>query len=125
MKAAEYLIACKTKLDLKSDYKLAQALKIQTSLLARYLKGVSIPGPVVAFRVAEILGDQPSAVIAEFEAERAERDGKAEEAEELKGWARKLASILLIAGVSGFPNADAGLHQPTTSKNSVENLYIV
>lgn len=113
MKAVEYLTAVKAKLKITSDYALGKALKVSKQTAGKYARGEAIPGPVVAFRVAEILGDQPAAVIAEFEAERSERDGKPDEADEMKGWARKIAggaaSVLLALGIAHFPNADAQL----------------
>lgn len=116
MKTADYLAECKSKLNVTSDYKLAKALKISTQLMAKYAKGQSVPGPVVAFRIAEILGDQPAAVVADLEAERAERDGKPEDADYLRGLVRRIAggaaSILLAAGFGGFLNSDANLARP-------------
>lgn len=125
MKATEYLAACKAKLNLSSDYKLAKALRVPPNLLSKYVLGKNVPGPVVAFRVAEILGEQPAAVLAEFEAERAERAGDADEADEWKGWAKKIgggaASVLLALGLAQSPNADAQLRVA----QSADSLYIV
>jgi hypothetical protein len=129
MKTAEYLAAVKAKLDISSDYKLAKALGISTQRMAKYSKGQDVPGPVVAFRIAEILGDQPAAVVADFEAERAEKMGKEDELEEWRGWVQSVrrafgfagVSILLAAGNGGISNANAGLaHAPT-----VDTAHIV
>jgi hypothetical protein len=129
MKTADYLAAVKAKRNIVSDYKLAKALSISTQLASKYVKGQSVPGPVVAFRIAEILGDQPAAVVADLEAERAEKMGKEDELEEWRAWlqtARRArgfagASILLAAGSGGISNANAGLaHAPT-----VDTAHIV
>jgi transcriptional regulator with XRE-family HTH domain len=113
MKTAEYLAAVKAKRNITSDYKLAKALGLQQSLVTKYQKGTTVPGPLVAFKIAEILGDQPAAVIADFELERAEKTEKADDAEEWRGFVKKLggaaASILLVMGLGGFSNADARL----------------
>lgn len=125
MKTADYLAAVKAKRNITSDYALGKALKVSKQTAGKYARGEAIPGPVVAFRVAEILGDQPAAVIAVFESERAERDGRTEEVDELRHWLRKIggaaASILLATGLGGFPNADATLAH---AKNSAD-IYIV
>lgn len=113
MKAVEYLAAVKAKRNITSDYKLSKALGISTQMASKYANGQNIPGPIVAFRIAEILGEQPAAVIADFELERAERDKKEDEADEWKGFVKKLggaaASILLVMGLGGISNADARL----------------
>ena len=113
MKAVEYFAAVKAKRNITSDYKLSKVLGISTQLTSRYTNGQNIPGPIVAFRIAEILGEQPAAVIADFELERAERDQKEDEVEEWKGFAKRLgglaATILVALGVGGFSNADARL----------------
>jgi hypothetical protein len=117
MKTADYLIALRGKLGQNgvpaTDYRVAKALKIRTQLMSKYSNGQNIPGPVVGFRIAEILGDQPAAVIADLEAERAERDGNADDADYLRNVVKKLAggamSVLLACGLGGMSNADARL----------------
>jgi predicted transcriptional regulator len=121
MKAIDYLNAVKEKLNVTSTYKLGKVLKVSKQMARKYETGESIPGPVVAFRVAEILGEQPAAVLTIFEQERAERDGKPEEAEEWKGWLKRLAAILAVAGIGGFPFGDANL----AHAQQTDNLYIV
>ena len=122
MNTQEYLSAVKAKLGISTDYKLAKALGVSRQLASKYVLGKNVPGPLVAFRIAEILGDQPSAVIADLEAERAEKGGKEAEAHEWHEIARRLAaSILLAVGVGSFPNADARLaqvEQPSQERTS-------
>jgi transcriptional regulator with XRE-family HTH domain len=126
MKATEYLAAVKAKLNLTSDYKLAKALNIPSSLIAKYQAGKNVPGPLVAFKVAEILGDQPAAVIADFELERAEKAEKADDAEEWKGFVKKLggvaATILVAMGIGGIPNADARLASQSIEQQSIHRI---
>lgn len=110
MNTQQYLAAVKAKLSISTDYKLAKALGVTRQLASKYANGKNIPGPLVAFRIAEILGDQPSAVIADLEAERAERGGKDAEAQEWHDIAKRLAACILLAVGSGtFSNADARL----------------
>ena len=122
MKTSEYIAAVKAKLNVSSDYAVAKALGTSRQRVSGFVNGKTVPGPLTAFKIAEILGDQPAAVIADFEAERAEKMGKDED---LDAWRavlqqlRKVAglagmSILLAAGSAGFSNADARLAtQPT------------
>lgn len=124
MKTQEYLAACKEKLNITTDYKLAKALGVQQSLVTKYLRGQVVPGPLVAYRVAEILGDQPFAVMADFEAERAEKMGKADDVQEWQGIIKKIAGgamgILLAVGMGFSPNADAQLRSaPTLTKRHI------
>jgi predicted transcriptional regulator len=111
MKTAEYLASVKARLQITSDYAMAKALKVSRQRASDYVLGKVIPGPVVAFRIAEIIGDQPAAVVADLEAERAERDGRPEEADYLRDVLRRLggaaASVLLAVGIGTPPNAGA------------------
>lgn len=112
MKAINYLALVKAKLHITTDYALAKALKVSKQTAGKYSSGAVVPGPVVAFRVAEILGDQPAAVVADFEAERAERDGKGDDAEYLRRAIKRLggtaaawlATILVAGGLGSFPS---------------------
>lgn len=126
MKATEYLTAVKTKLNLSSDYKLAKALALPPSLVSKYMAGKNVPGPLVAFKVAEILGDQPAAVIADFELERAEKAEKADDSEEWKKVIRRIggtaATILVALGIGGIPNADARLASSAKDYQSIHRI---
>lgn len=126
MKTSEYLAAVKAKRNITSDYKLSKALGVTNSQMSKYQSGTVVPGPVVAFRIAEILGDQPAAVIADLELERAEKTGKADDAEEWKSFVKKLggvaATILVAMGMGGTPNADARLSQLSTGDQSIHRI---
>lgn len=122
MNTLEYFEAVKVKLNITSDYKLAKALGISRQLASKYATGKSVPGPLVAFRVAEILGDQPWAVLADFERERAENLGNDAEAYEwqdiIKKSAGGLMSILLGLLIFHFPSADAHLRTASSADTS-------
>lgn len=120
-----YLSAVKAKLNITSDYALAKALNISRQLASKYARGQTIPGPVVAFRVAEILGEQPAAVIVTFETERAERDGRADEADELRGWMSRLASIVLAAGIGILSFGGADLAHSSDVEHSIHRIQYV
>ncbi|CAN7399478.1 hypothetical protein LJR129_002473 [Acidovorax sp. LjRoot129] len=126
MKTLEYLAAVKAKRNITSDYKLSKALNVPSSLIAKYQAGKVVPGPLVAFKIAEILGDQPAAVIADFELERAEKTEKTDDAEEWRGFVKKLggaaASILLVMGLGGFSNADARLDNRSNNQLDIHRI---
>lgn len=126
MKTVDYLAAVKQKLNLSTDYKLAKALGVPSNLVSKYQSGKNIPGPLTCFKIAEILGDQPAAVIADLELERAEKTAKDQDADEWKGLIKKLGgaamSILLAAGLGGFSNADAHLQHSQNDANNTHRI---
>lgn len=125
MKTAEYLDAVKAKLNLETDYKVAKALGVPDSLMSKYRRGKSVPGPLTGFKIAEILGDQPAAVIADLERERAEKMEKSGDVSEWDGLIKKIgggvASILLVASMGLGANADAA----SSRVQPLEFVYIV
>lgn len=129
MKTVEYLAAVKAKLEITSDYKLAKALGIPSNLVAKYQSGKNVPGPLTCFKIAEILGDQPAAVIAELELERAEKMAKNDDATAWKGLIQKIGggamSVLFMLGGGGISNADAKLATDRSQINAVNGGYIV
>ncbi len=67
MRTSELLKDCKIKLKISSDYELAKKLGIPTQRIYDYMKGKRIPNPYACIRIAECLGLDPLALIAEFE----------------------------------------------------------
>jgi hypothetical protein len=125
MTTNEYLDAIKAKHNYRSDYVLARALRVASDQVSKYRKRGVVPGPLVAARIAQLLGEQEVAVIMDLERERAANGGKAEEAAEWSTIIRKIgggaASVLLAAavGVLSFGGADLARSQ------SADSLYIV
>jgi transcriptional regulator with XRE-family HTH domain len=111
MNTSDYLSAVKAKLNITSDYALAKALGVSRQRASDYVLGKSVPATLVAFTIAEILGEQPAGVIAELELERAEKMAKEGDVELWKARLRRLggaaASILLGALMLGQPNGGA------------------
>lgn len=73
-KAKELLLECKIKLGIQTDYKLAQALKINRGILSGYMKnkeekGYRVPDAYACVRIALALRRDPAEIIAEIEAE--------------------------------------------------------
>ena len=68
-KAKELLLECKIALGVKTDYKLAQALKINRGIVSDYLSGKRVPDVYACVRIALALKRDPAEIIAEIEAE--------------------------------------------------------
>lgn len=120
MNTREYLAAVKAKHNITSDYALAKLLGSSRQRVCDWQAGRGAMGPLMCFKVAELLGEQPAAVVAEIELERAEAAAKEEDADAWKKVIRRMggtaATILVALGVGGMYNADAKLAQ------SVDNL---
>lgn len=69
MNGQEYIKACKEKLNLDTDYKLAQHLEISQSDLNFYARGKRLPSVYACFKIAECLGLDPSIVMADIASE--------------------------------------------------------
>ena len=125
MNTREYLAAVKAKHNIVSDYALAKLLHVSRHRVSEWQAGKGAMGPLMCFKVAELLGEQPAAVVAEIELERAEAAAKEEDADAWKKVIRRMggtaATILVALGVGGISNADAKLAQPSQA----EHLYIV
>ena len=67
MRTRELLKDCKIKLKISSDYALAKELKINRARICDYMKGKGTPNAYAAVKIAECLGLDPLALIAEFE----------------------------------------------------------
>ena len=108
MKALEYIDAIKAKYGVTSDYAVAKLLGASTQKVSNWRKRGELPGPLMCFKIAELLGDQPSAVIADIELERAEKGERDADAEAWRGLIGKIggggmAAGLLVAVLAGAP----------------------
>lgn len=74
MRAKELLLECKVKLGVKSDYALAEALKLDRARVSDFMRGKRAPTTYALVKIAECLGLDPLALIAEFEQETAKSD---------------------------------------------------
>jgi transcriptional regulator with XRE-family HTH domain len=67
MRTSELLKDCKIKLKISSDYALAKALGIKDNRISDYMNDRRKPNTYAAVKIAECLGLDPLALIAEFE----------------------------------------------------------
>lgn len=77
MKTVEMLDKCKEKLGVTSDYALAKALDIPRMRISDYRLEKKVPDEYTCFKFAEVLGESPSYVIAQIQAENAKDKNKA------------------------------------------------
>ena len=68
-KAKELLLECKIKLGVKTDYKLAQALKTSTARISDYMSGKRNPDAYACMQIGLVLHRDPLLILAEIEAE--------------------------------------------------------
>lgn len=71
MRTKELLLECKVKLKVSSDYALAKELEIKRARISDYMLGKTIPNTYALIRIADCLGLDPLALIAEFEEQTA------------------------------------------------------
>lgn len=76
MEVVEMLDQCKNRLGINSDYALAKELEIRPMRISGYRAGREHPDIYVCFRMAEILGESPSSIIAQVEAKNAKNEAK-------------------------------------------------
>lgn len=126
MNTREYLAAVKAKHNIASDYALAKLLNVSRHRVSEWQSGKGAMGPLMCFKVAELLGEQPAGVIAEIELERAEKAEKDEDADAWKKVIRRLggtaATILVAVGMGGMSNADARLASPHNDQPSIHRI---
>jgi hypothetical protein len=94
VKTNDYLDALKAKLDLRSDYQLAQTLDTSTAAIGQYRTGKRTMDDYTAARVAELLGMEPLILIAQANAEREKDSQKA------AFWRKYAAGVIGAALVS-------------------------
>ena len=113
MKATDYLRAAKARTGKDSDYALAQALQVTRQQVSKWQRGIDVPAPLVAYRLAALLQLDPAAVVADIEAERAERAGKTDQVQAWREFSEKLSAtaavLFLIFGVSISPDSQASI----------------
>ncbi len=69
MNGKEYVKACKEKLNLDTDYKLALHLEISQSDMNFYARGERLPSVYACFKIGECLGIDPSIIMADIASE--------------------------------------------------------
>lgn len=75
MTAIDLLKAAKAAAGVSSDYGLAKVLQVSRFAISGYVCGRTLPDPLVCFRIARLIGQEPARVVALVELERAQRKG--------------------------------------------------
>lgn len=111
-KAKELLLECKIKLGVKTDYKLAQELKIERARISDYMAEKRTPDTYACVRIALILNRNPAEIIAIVE-EESEKN-----AQRKSFWAdfllrakqaAQVGTLLLIFTIGAAGNINHGL----------------
>lgn len=105
MKTVDYLDACKAKLGIESDYRLAKELGLRPSAISAYRNAGGTFSKRTAMKVAKILGVHHLTVRADAQVERA----KSPEARALlRALAAKIMAVLVCAGAGGLLTSAGG-----------------
>lgn len=111
MKIADYLDACKAKLNLPSDYALAKACGISNGALAEIRHRKRAVSPYLAYWFAITLERDPAEVLAEIEEQQEKHEGRRDFWRSFRSRARTAAAVLctLVSLVSaGFGSVPGG-----------------
>lgn len=110
MNGQEYLTACKHKLKLDSNYKLALELEINETDLNYYARGQRVPSVYACFKFAECLGLDPAIILADIASESEKNAKKRNYFKAFMSTCRKaVTGILLITALWNTTNAAGAL----------------
>lgn len=117
MRTIELLKDCKIKLRVSSDYALAKELQIERARISDYMSGKRTPNAYAAVKIAECLGLDPLALIAEFEEMTAKNpkersfwaDFRVRAEKPLRGFIMALICIATLLTGQGQPNERASV----------------
>ena len=80
MRTADLIDAAKARQGWPSDYRLGKVLGVTSQTVSQWRSGVSYPELLSIYRLAEFAGQEPAAVVASIEYERAQRNGRSDAA---------------------------------------------
>lgn len=110
MNGQEYLKACKNKLKLDTNYKLALQLEIGQSELTYYARGARLPDVYACFKIAECLGIDPAIIIADIASEHEKNARKRDFFKSFMSTCLKAAAgLLLITALWNTTNDERAL----------------
>lgn len=98
-KAKELLLECKIKLGVQTDYKLAQALKIDRARISDFMSEKRAPDAYACVRMALILKRDPAEVIAEIEADTEKNEMRREFWRDFLQRVRQAAKLGTLAAI--------------------------
>jgi len=110
MNGREYIEACKTRLNVNSNYKLAIELDIAERDINFYTRGQRLPSVYACFKIAECLGLDPAIIIADIASESEKNAKKRNYFKAFMSTCRKaVTGILLITALWNTTTAGSGL----------------
>ena len=127
MNASELIDAARREIPCRSDYALAKYLGVGRQTVSQWRSGVQNPNSLAIFKLAHAARLDPALVLAELEADRAERAGRMPEAVEWRGWVRSLGGVAaaLAIGTAIVGPGPARAAYGSAPKATGERLYIM
>lgn len=117
MYTAEILDKSKEKLGLSTDYQLAKFLNIRNTRIGNYRTGHRTPDEEMCFRLAEILEEEPAAIIA------AVRLDAEQEPEKVEFWKSKAKQYAASAGIIAALLASTPAQAQTQEMTIMLNIF--
>jgi plasmid maintenance system antidote protein VapI len=109
MNSREYLLTCKVRLKIDSNYRLAKELEIAEADINYCMQGKRSLSVYACFRVAECLGINPTEIIAQIALESEKNESKKNYFRNfLKSCSIAVTGIFLIAALSITTNDERG-----------------
>ncbi len=96
MNGKEYIEACKTRLKVDSNYKLAIELDIAERDINFYARGERLPSVYACFKIAECLELDPSIIMADIASETEKNPKKRDYFKSFIGCCKAVAAVALI-----------------------------
>lgn len=113
MNGKEYIQACKKKLNLDTDYKLALHLEISQSDLNFYARGKRLPSVYACFKIGECLGIDPSIIMADIASETEKNPQKRDYFKNFIACCKvAVVAGLMITALWNSSNAEDGVFKP-------------
>lgn len=110
MNGREYVEACKKKLNIDSNYKLAIELEIAESDLHFYVHGKRLPSVYACFKIGECLGIDPSIIMADIASETEKNPKKRDYFKNFIACCKvAVAAGLMISALWSSTNAEDGV----------------
>lgn len=110
MNGKEYIEACKTRLKVDSNYKLAIELDIVERELNFYARGERLPSVYACFKIGECLGIDPSIVMADIASETEKNPKKRDYFKNFIACCKvAVAAVLMTAALLNSTNAEDGV----------------
>lgn len=108
MNGKEYIKACKDKLNVSSNYRLAIEMEIPESEVNFYARGERLPSVYACFKIGECLGIDPSIIMADIASETEKNPKKRDFFKSfIASCKMAVAGALIISAFMNFTNEES------------------